>query len=199
MMQISRFQSIGFSILINFIIFSFLPLLHHFFHKPPSEIKSIQIDLIKPKIEKTNKKKKPIPKETKKLIKPKATLRQNLRQRITFELDPDIFASEVDLIAPFVTYDLSEVDQLPMLMEYIKPDYPEEAITKGIEGVVVLKILIDQEGKVAMAKVLNNGGFYEFGSAASRAVKKWRYEPAKIMGMPVAVWCIQSVRFEIGK
>ncbi len=198
MMQISRFQSIGFSVLINLIVFSFLPLLHHFFHKPPSEIKSIQIDLIKP-MEKTSQKKKPIPKEIKKLIKPKATLRQNLRQRITFELDPDIFASEVDLIAPFVTYDLSEVDQLPMLMKYIKPDYPEEAITKGIEGVVVLKILIDQDGKVAMAKVLNNGEFYEFGSAASRAVKRWRYEPAKIMGMPVAVWCIQSVRFEIGK
>ncbi|MDO9513225.1 MAG: energy transducer TonB [Elusimicrobiota bacterium] len=114
-------------------------------------------------------------------------------------MDTNAFAGEVDLIASMVTYDLSEVDCFPELKKYIKPDYPDVASSKGIEGVVVLKILIDREGKVAMVKVQDNGGFYEFGRSASRTVKRWRFEPAKIMNMPVAVWCIQTVRFELKK
>jgi len=197
-MNPARVKSISFSILINLFIFSSLPLLHKLFHKPVSRTKPIQIDLIKPKIEKTIKKKSK-PKEMKKLIKKEQPIKPELRRRINFELTPDALSTEVDLIAPYVAYDLSEVDQLPCLVEYIKPDYPEEARAKGIEGVVVLKIFIDREGKVTMVKVLNNGGFYEFGRAASRTIKKWQYEPAKIMGMPVAVWCIQNIRFEIEK
>ena len=118
-------------------------------------------------------------------------------RRIAFELDPNALASGVDLIVPEVTYDLSEVDYFPQLIEYTEPDYPEEAKLGDIEGVAILKILIDREGKVAIVKVLNDGGFYKFGQEASRTVKKWRFKPAKIMGMPVAVWCIQSIRFEL--
>ena len=190
-------KAFGFSVLVNIFIFSFLPFLHHFFHKPVSEIKPIQLDLIKLDREKTKLKEKKKEQKSVRAQEPKRKIRPELRRRITYELVPGAFASEVDLIAPMVTYDLSEVDQLPQLLRYIEPDYPEEAITKGIEGVVILKILIDREGKVAMVKILNNGGFHQFGRAASRVVKRWRFEAAKIMNMPVAVWCIQNIRFEL--
>ncbi|RLD13248.1 MAG: hypothetical protein DRI22_04530 [Caldiserica bacterium] len=193
-----RAKSIFFSILINLFIFSSLPILHNLFHRPVSLIEPIQIDLFKPEIKKIVRKRSK-PDKLKKIIKRRKMIKPELRRRIDFELTPDALSTEVDLIAPYVTYDLSEVDQLPCLIKYIKPEYPEEARVKGIEGVVQLKILIDREGRVAAVKVLNDGGFYEFGRVASQAVKRWRYEPAKIMGMPVAVWCIQSVRFELEK
>ena len=192
-----KFKARGLAILINIFMFSFLPLLHHLFHKPLSEIRPIDIDLAKVKLERKISPEKPKAKHLKKLMKPKWRLRPEFRRRIAFELQPGLLAGEVDLIAPEVTYDLSEVDQLPRLIEYEEPSYPEEAIMQEIEGNVLLKILIDREGKVIMVKVLDNGGFYEFAQAAIRAVKIWSFEPAEIMGIPVAVWCIQPVRFEL--
>jgi len=192
-----KFKARGLAILINIFMFSFLPLLHHLFHKPLSEIRPIDIDLAKVKLERKISQEKPKVKHGKKLIKPKWKLKSEFRRRIAFELQPGVLAGEVDLIAPEVTYDLSEVDQLPRLIEYEEPSYPEEAIMQEIEGNVLLKILIDREGRVIMVKVLDNGGFYEFAQAAIRAVKIWSFEPAEIMGIPVAVWCIQPVRFEL--
>ena len=193
----NKFRARFLAILINIVMFSFLPVLHHLFHKPPSEIRPIDIDLAKVKLERKISREKPKAKHVKKLIKPKWRLRPEFRRRIAFELQPGLLAGEVDLIAPEVTYDLSEVDQLPRLIKYKEPPYPEEAIMEEIEGNVLLKILIDREGRVVMVKVLDNGGFYEFAQAAIRAVKIWSFEPAKIMGIPVAVWCIQPVRFEL--
>jgi len=40
------YRSAAFSVGINVVIFSFLPVLHYFFHKPVSQIKAIQIDFI---------------------------------------------------------------------------------------------------------------------------------------------------------
>ncbi|MEA2081310.1 MAG: energy transducer TonB [Elusimicrobiota bacterium] len=193
------YKSAAFSVGINIIIFSFLPLMHYCFHKPVSQIKAIQIDFISPKRKKTKPEKQRKKNKAKPLLKPKKKIKTELRRRIAFELDPNAFAGEVDLIAPMVTYDLSEVDCFPKLKKYVKPDYPDLASNKGIEGVAVLKILIDREGRVAMVKIQDNGGFYEFGRSASRAVRRWRFEPAKIMNMPVAAWCIQTVRFELDR
>lgn len=192
-----KFKARFLAILINVVIFSFLPVLHHLFHKPPSEIRPIDIDLAKVEPERKISREKPKEENVKKLTKPKWKLKSEFRRRIAFELQPGLLAGEVDLIAPEVTYDLSEVDQLPRLIEYEEPSYPEKAIMEEIEGNVLLKILIDREGRVIMVKVLDNGGFYEFAQAAIRAVKRWRFEPAKIMGIPVTVWCMQPVRFEL--
>lgn len=193
----NKFKAKCLAVLVNIVIFSFLPFLHYLFHRPPSKIKPVDIDLVNVRMERKIPREKPKLKHIQKLIKPKWRLRPEIRRRIAFELEPGILASEVDLIAPEVTYDLSEVDQLPRLIEYKEPSYPEEARAEEIEGDVLLKILIDRRGKVIMVKVLDNGGFYEFARVAMRAVKRWRFEPAKIMGIPVAVWCIQPVRFEL--
>lgn len=190
-------KNLLFSLLINMAIFSFLPIVHVFFHRPASELEPIQVDLIKLETQKPQLKQRPKPREIHKQAKRKSHPLLKFKRRISFELDPNALASEVDLIAPMVTYDLDEVDEFPELIKYIEPDYPHDAVTRGIEGVVKLKILITTEGKVSMIKVLDNGGFYEFGIAAKRVVKRWRFEPAKIMGMSVSVWCEQSVRFEL--
>lgn len=192
-----KFKARCLAILINIVIFLFLPVLHHLFHKSPSEIRPIDIDLAKVEPERKMSREKPKEENVKKLIKPEWRLRPEFRRRIAFELQPGLLAGEVDLIAPEATYELSEVDQLPRLIEYKEPSYPEKAIMEEIEGNVLLKVLIDREGRVIMVKVLDNGGFYEFAQAAIWAVKRWRFEPAKIMGIPVTVWCMQPVRFEL--
>jgi hypothetical protein len=120
-----------FSILINLVIFSFLPLLHHFFHKPPSEIKPIQIEIVKVEMRKIKPKVKPKPKNVREKTKRrKRMLKPEFKRRITFELNPSALSEEIDLIG--VTYDLSEVDQPPRLVKYIEPDYPTDALARGL-------------------------------------------------------------------
>jgi TonB family protein len=53
--------------------------------------------------------------------------------------------------------------------------YPEEALRKGIEGKVKLRIVIDAKGEVSQAKVLS--GPPELVPAAIASAKMWKFEP----------------------
>jgi TonB family protein len=52
--------------------------------------------------------------------------------------------------------------------------YPEEAVKKGIEGKVTLRIVVDAKGTVSQAEALN--GPKELIPAALASVKMWQYE-----------------------
>jgi len=80
--------------------------------------------------------------------------------------------------------------------------YPEKARKKGIEGVVVLHVLIGKDGRVLQAKVLKSPND-ELNSAAIRAIKKTLWKPAlqKKNGkqIPVKVWVSIPVVFRLRK
>jgi TonB family protein len=56
------------------------------------------------------------------------------------------------------------------------PAYPDEARKKGIEGKVILRIVIDEKGHVSQATAVN--GPPELIPAAVGAAKMWEFEPA---------------------
>jgi protein TonB len=75
------------------------------------------------------------------------------------------------------------------------PRYPEMARKAGVQGTVVLLIVIDREGRVGEIEVLRTPDpRFGFDLAAIEAVKQWRYHPALLGGRPVAVQA--SVTFE---
>lgn len=53
--------------------------------------------------------------------------------------------------------------------------YPREALKKGIEGTIVLSIVVNAEGKVSEAKV--RSGPPELAQAALESAKLWEFEP----------------------
>lgn len=66
------------------------------------------------------------------------------------------------------------------------PPYPEMARRSGAEGIVVLRLNIDPEGKVSRAEVVKSSGRGDFDHAAVETVeKRWRYRPALSWGHPV--------------
>jgi protein TonB len=74
--------------------------------------------------------------------------------------------------------------------------YPPEAKRLGIEGVVQLRIGIDQTGKVVQVKVLVRAG-HGFDEAAAKAVRESRWEPALTSeGKAVPSTLIYIYRFE---
>ncbi len=90
----------------------------------------------------------------------------------------------------FVAYDTP-----PKLIRLVKPKYPDIARKAGIEGMVILKILVDVDGKVIDARVLKSLGNVGCDEAAVKAAKKCLFEPALQRDKPVKVWVSYPVRF----
>lgn len=85
----------------------------------------------------------------------------------------------------------------PRLVHMEQPTYPEVAREAGIEGRVVLSLVVDEEGRVIDAEVIVAQPPDVFEEAALEAVKQWRYEPAHQKGEPVKVRVGQSIEFSL--
>ena len=73
--------------------------------------------------------------------------------------------------------------------------YPEEAKAAGIEGVVVMRITIGEDGSVANVVVLQS--VPELDEAAIESVFQWQYEPTLLNGVPVEVELTVTVSFQL--
>ena len=86
------------------------------------------------------------------------------------------------------------VTAMPRVLSEYRNPYPKEAKEKGIEGKVVLEILIDNEGKVRKASLINGPGF-GLNEAALESIKKFKFAPAKIGDQAVAVVIRYGINF----
>jgi periplasmic protein TonB len=75
------------------------------------------------------------------------------------------------------------------------PAYPPEARADRKTGVVVLKAIVYADGTVGDVRVIE--GEEPFASAAVRAVRSWRYEPARLNGQPIAVYREIRIPFKL--
>jgi protein TonB len=75
------------------------------------------------------------------------------------------------------------------------PDYPRLSRRLGEEGVVVLRIELDEEGNVTAAQVSASSGFTRLDQAALAAVRTWRCTPARREGQSVHAVAAQTFKF----
>lgn len=73
--------------------------------------------------------------------------------------------------------------------------WPEVARRAGIEGLVVLHLLVGKDGTVEEVKVLK--GPEIFRQAAVQAAQRFRFSPALQNDKPVRVWISQAIRFKL--
>ncbi len=66
------------------------------------------------------------------------------------------------------------------------PRYPAQALQEGRTGVTVLVVDIDARGAVTATKVERSSGDARLDVAAQEAAAKWRFNPAKKRGQPIA-------------
>lgn len=100
-------------------------------------------------------------------------------------------------VSPRSEFDLSEVDTQPQLVRRISPVYPFAARQKGLAGIVVVKFLVTEDGKVTQASVVEANPVQVFEQAALEAVSKWRFDAAQLDGETVATWMIVPIRFQM--
>lgn len=75
--------------------------------------------------------------------------------------------------------------------------YPNNARSKGVEGYVVLSLLISAAGEIEKVQVLEAQPSGTFEDSAVQGVKNWRFEPAQYQGRNVKVWAKQRIRFDL--
>ena len=85
----------------------------------------------------------------------------------------------------------------PISCEIPQAEYPEAARRAGVEGRVVLTLVVDEAGRVAEAKVVEAPG-HGLGEAAVAGVKRHcRFEPARRGEERVATRLRYTVRYEL--
>jgi TonB family protein len=84
----------------------------------------------------------------------------------------------------------------PSVIREVKPDYSDEARRRGLEGDVVLEIVVRRDGSVGDVRVLQGLGA-GLDQRATDAVRQWRFSPAHRQGTPVDVIVEVAVEFKL--
>lgn len=77
------------------------------------------------------------------------------------------------------------------------PAYPRRELAKGIEGDVILRVLVDEFGVPQTIEVVGGTRNRNFEIAASNALKRWRFRPHTVDGVPRAAWARVPVTFRL--
>lgn len=86
--------------------------------------------------------------------------------------------------------------QPPRLLREVRPNYTEQARRAGLEGDVVLEIVVRHDGGVGDVRVVDRLGM-GLDEEAIRAVRQWRFAPAQRLGRPVDVLVEIAVEFRL--
>lgn len=78
------------------------------------------------------------------------------------------------------------------------PDYPLALREQGIGGIVWLRVWVDQDGRPAEIRLHKGSGYRLLDDAALRAVRHWRFIPARVGPQPQASWVEFPIRFTLG-
>jgi protein TonB len=90
---------------------------------------------------------------------------------------------------------LAEGDVLPIVR--INPQWPRKALVEGIEGYVVVEVLIGVDGSVRGVVVIESMPKRLFDRNVIRAVLKWKFKPRIVNGVPVERKAIQKLDFNL--
>ena len=101
-----------------------------------------------------------------------------------------LFEQEEPDIDEFIPYQVA-----PVIIKRVEPLYPELARKAGMQGKVWVKVLIDKEGKVKKAVIMQ--GIEIFHEAAITAVMQWVFKPAIQQDRPIAVWMAIPISFKL--
>ncbi len=79
----------------------------------------------------------------------------------------------------------------------VKPAYPMTARRAGVEGTTLLDVFVGTDGRVVDVVVKQSAGHPDLDRAASEAVRRWRFEPARRGADAVAMWVELPVEFHL--
>lgn len=77
------------------------------------------------------------------------------------------------------------------------PDYPATSRRLGEEGRVLMKVLVSADGAAEDVQIEKSSGSERLDDAAMKAVKRWRFIPAKKNNQALSAYVIVPVKFSL--
>lgn len=94
-------------------------------------------------------------------------------------------------------YAEDQVDQRPSISRRALPVYPEYARRRNIQGVVVVRIVVDSSGNPQQCAIKSSEPEGVFDESALSAARKTRFIPGKLAGRPVNTVVLLPYRFAV--
>jgi protein TonB len=80
------------------------------------------------------------------------------------------------------------------------PAYPIQALRAGVQGTVLLKVLVDASGKPVQVLIAHSSGSRALDAAArSHVLAAWRFHPAQRGGHAIEAWARVPIRFDLNR
>lgn len=96
-------------------------------------------------------------------------------------------------------FNLKQVDQPPVPIKKVDPEFPPAARRLGVSGSVMIKFLVKADGSVIKASILEANPEGLFDQSALDAIRKWLFTPGIYQGKAVATWVILPVQFRLSR
>lgn len=160
---------------------------------PKPEVKPV----VKPK--KVVEKIKPIETPTERLVE--ATTEQPVVEEAPAAPVEPVKVSETPKAPPVVEKVAEEKIEPPRFgVSYLNnpaPDYPATSRRLGEEGRVLMRVLVSSDGAAEDVQIEKSSGSERLDDAAIKAVKRWRFIPAKKNNQALSAYVIVPVKFSL--
>ncbi|MBC7415179.1 MAG: TonB family protein [Herminiimonas sp.] len=113
---------------------------------------------------------------------------------------PAVTAAPAPAAAPVVVAPAPQPPTIATGVQYLQapqPDYPAQSKRLGEEGRVVLRVLVDLQGRAERIDIQKSSGFARLDEAAREAVRQAVFKPQLEDGRPVVVVAIVPINFKL--
>jgi TonB family protein len=78
-----------------------------------------------------------------------------------------------------------------------RPHYPDSARREGSEGSVLLRVLVDEQGRSKKVEINSSSGSEALDRAATEALWRWRFHPARYGDQALESWLRVPIEFRL--
>ncbi|MEF1249066.1 energy transducer TonB [Vibrio owensii] len=157
--------------------------------QPKPEPKPVKKTVEKPIVKKEAIKKKPVEKKLKPVKKPQTS-------KPVAKKDPQQKATPTEQ-SKGATSQPVMIDQPAFVSQPVQPRYPRSARKRGIEGVALYEVWLDENGNQVKQVLIESSGAEMLDVSALRAIKQWQFSPHISGGQKVAHRVQIPVRFKL--
>ena len=123
--------------------------------------------------------------------------RQNEASKSTQSSSTSGTASESSSAAGIQAAPTVDADYKAAYLNNPKPPYPAMAFKMRVEGTVILKALIQPDGKCSEVVIAKTSGNDSLDRSALNTVSQWQFTPAKAQGKEISQWVNIPITFSI--
>lgn len=109
---------------------------------------------------------------------------------------PSLSGMSLPKVGPMIA-GIKDVDQPPELLRFIQPKMPIAGRKYKAGGRVLLRLIVEADGNVSQAEVLEAKPENVFDMSAMTAARKWRFKPAILAGKAVKVFVDVPINFKV--